>query len=278
MAHREESFWPSGAVMDRVDYHDDGHTVTYRRFDEHGNVLLERVSDLRGSPGTRLTGLRARVRDAVGPLGVARAKRLVAPVLAGDLTRLGQFYGTNKAKYNQRYTVMYEQHLMQWRKEPCRLLEIGIGGYGAGLHAGGSSLRMWRTWLRKATIVGVDLDARDLREPRICTRAGDQADAGFLRRLHDELGPFDIIIDDGSHMNAHVLATFDVLWPLLNRGGCYVIEDTGTSYLPEFGGGPPGTGGTSMEMVKSLVDLPTQGGDVEAVHVHPHIVFVVKRP
>ena len=35
-------------------------------------------------------------------------------------------------------------------------------------------------------------------------------------------------------------------------GGSYAIEDTQTSYLEEFGGGGPGTPGTSMEMVKRL--------------------------
>jgi hypothetical protein len=47
---------------------------------------------------------------------------------------------------------------------------------------------------------------------------------------------FDIIIDDGSHVNEHVITTFEYLLPILNNEGLYVIEDTQTAYWPEYGG------------------------------------------
>jgi Methyltransferase domain len=225
----------------------------------------------------RVRPVRAALHRHVGPRQIARLKGAIAPALRGDLTRLGRWYGTNKASGKQLYTPFYECHLDSFRRRPLRLLEIGIGGYGGGPQAGGASLRMWRSWMPKARVVGIDLHARDFCEPRISTFAGSQSDGDFLRRVEATAGPFDVVIDDGSHVSSDVTTTFDVLWPLLRPGGVYVIEDLGTSYLAEFGGGPPGTPGTSIEMLKQLIDEPTRGGDVGAVHVYPHIAFVQKR-
>ena len=99
--------------------------------------------------------------------GSHRAKCAGAPLLHGDLTRLGRFYGTGKAYDHHRYTPLYAGHLKHRRHDPMCILEIGIGGYIDG--RGGSSLRMWRTYFRKARICGIDIEERDLREPRITT-------------------------------------------------------------------------------------------------------------
>lgn len=219
----------------------------------------------------------AATRARLGPRRVASAKRLVAPVLLGDLTRLGRWFGTDKAGPKHPYTQHYERHLRHLRRRPVRLLEIGIGGYGGGLHAGGGSLRMWRSWMPKAQIVGVDLAPRDFRERRIRTFTGDQTDRVFLEQLIRDQGPFDVMIDDGSHVNEHVRATFRILWPLLPPGGIYVIEDLATAYDPVFGGGPPGTPGTSVELLKELVDRMYEDGDVAALAVYDQIAFVTKR-
>jgi hypothetical protein len=226
----------------------------------------------------RILGTRDAIRQRLGPEQVARIKTTVAPLFGRNLTRLGRWYGTNKASEKQAFTRVYEHHLRHRRREPLRILEIGIGGYDGGPRSGGSSLRMWRTYFRRAHVVGIDLQPRDLHEPRITTAAGDQTDSRFLHQLDREHGPFDLVIDDGSHVNAHVVTTFGVLWPLLAPGGSYAIEDTQTSYLEEFGGGGPGTRGTSMEMVKRLCDAPNDPEDsVAAVHVHQWLVLIEKR-
>ena len=72
--------------------------------------------------------------------------------------------------------------------------------------------------------------------PKALLARFEQADAGFLQKVAGEFGPFDLIIDDGSHVNAHVITTFEVLFPLLKTGGLYVVEDTQTSYWPVLGG------------------------------------------
>ena len=234
---------------------------------------------LRARPTLRILGTRDAIRQRLGPEQVARIKTIVAPLFGRNLTRLGRWYGTNKASEKQAFTHVYERHLRHRRREPLRILEIGIGGYNGGLRSGGASLRMWRTYFRRAHVVGVDLQPRDLREPRITTAAGDQTDPRFLHGLDREYGPFDLVIDDGSHMNAHVVATFGILWAPPRARRQLRDRDTQTSYLEEFGGGGPGTPGTSMEMVKRLGDAPNDPADsVAAVHVYQWLVLIEKRP
>ncbi|WP_395059339.1 hypothetical protein [Polaromonas sp.] len=50
-------------------------------------------------------------------------------------------------------------------------------------------------------------------------------------------GPFDIVIDDGSHVFEHQIASFDTLFPRMSPTAVYIVEDTHTSYLPDFEGG-----------------------------------------
>jgi demethylmacrocin O-methyltransferase len=115
-------------------------------------------------------------------------------------------------------------------------LEIGIGGY-AKSRMGGNSLRLWKSYFPKGIITGIDIyDKTDLAESRIHIYTGDQSDAEFLKNVSGAEGPFDIIIDDGSHMQSHVIKSFEVLFPLLASGGIYIIEDTQTSYWPKFEG------------------------------------------
>ena len=75
--------------------------------------------------------------------------------------------------------------------------------------------------------------------------AGDQADRALLRRLADDYGPFDVVIDDGGHTAAQQVASFEALFPGLRPRGAYVVEDTHTSYWPAFGGGWPGARSSS---------------------------------
>jgi hypothetical protein len=204
-------------------------------------------------------------------------KRAIAPFLRNDLARLGRLYGTNKASEKQYYIDYYRAHLGRFRRRPIRLLEIGIGGYVAGPQSGGSSLRMWRSWMPRAQIFGIDLDERAFDEPRIRTFAGSQADAMFLKSVEDAAGPFDVVIDDGSHVGQHIRASFEALWPGLRPGGVYVIEDLQTAFMEEYEGGPVGTPGTAMELIKELADTPTLDGDIAELHLYRRIAFVVKR-
>jgi hypothetical protein len=218
-------------------------------------------------------------RRIAGERTIVRAQRVAARPFRRKLTILGRIYWTDKA-YLHRYTQHYQRHLSDLRRRPVRVLEIGIGGVGiGGGHSstwGGASLRMWRDYFPRGEIHGLDIAEKRIDEERIHVHRGDQSDEEFMRRLGRNHGPFDVIIDDGSHVNAHVRASFDALFrDHLRPGGFYVIEDMKTAYDPSYGGGPPGSPGTSTELVKSLIDaVNVEPRPVASVHVYEQIAFI----
>jgi hypothetical protein len=60
-------------------------------------------------------------------------------------------------------------------------------------------------------------------------------------------------LDDGSHIGRHQRASFDVLFPLVEDGGLYIIEDVCCSYWPHSEGGRKRRG-TIIEFLKDKVD------------------------
>jgi hypothetical protein len=171
--------------------------------------------------------------------------------------------------------VHYERHLRHLRRGPVRLLEIRIGGYESPTW-GGASLRMWLDHFPRGEIHGVDSNEKAIDEPGIRIHRGDQSGDEFMRALGREHGPFDVIVDDGSHINAHVRASFGAMFEdHLRPGGLYVIEDMATAYDPRCGGGPPGHPGTSVELVRRLIDaVNVEPRAVAAVHVYEQIAFI----
>ncbi len=153
------------------------------------------------------------------------------------------------------YTGPYERHLERFRDLPITLFEIGVGGY-ADERYGGASLRMWKDYFPAGRIIGLDIeDKRHFSQERITILQGDQGDAAFLEDVARRYGPFDVVIDDGSHRCHHVLASFAALFPHVRDGGVYVIEDLQTSYWTDTGGSStPNTPGTSMTMLQRLTD------------------------
>ena len=96
-----------------------------------------------------------------------------------------------------------------------------------------ASLRTWKAYFSRGNVYGIDIDPRckDLEEDRIHIEIGIQDDVSFLRRTFQETQMFNIIIDDGSHINRHILGSFEYLfYNGLISGGIYVIEDLACSY------------------------------------------------
>lgn len=150
-------------------------------------------------------------------------------LMDGNLDALARFFGTDKNESHY-YTQHYHYHFHPFRKRSFNLLEIGIGGYDNPWD-GGHSLRMWKSYFPKATIYGLDIhDKSPHSEHRIKIYKGSQIDETLLHQVVKDSGGFDIIIDDGSHFNEHVIKTFQILFPLLNANGIYAIEDLQTSY------------------------------------------------
>jgi len=180
------------------------------------------------------------------------AKAILAWRHRDDLNYLAGLFRTDKWGAHW-YTQHYQRYFARLKNDRLNVLEIGVGGY-QNSNSGGESLRMWKAYFRKSRIVGIDLyDKTGLSEPRIDIRQCDQTDGDALLALNEEYGGFDIIIDDGSHINEHVITTFQILFPLLRRDGFYVVEDAQTAYWPSWGGGI-GQPQSAMAFFKGLVD------------------------
>lgn len=154
------------------------------------------------------------------------------------------------------YTPHYQKHFHSFRDNKIKLLEIGVGGNKSPTY-GGASLRMWKDYFRKANIFGIDIyDKSALEENRIKIFKGSQADEDFLKKVAGEIGGLDIVIDDGSHINDHIITSFKTLFPYLKNGGIYVVEDVQTSYWEFFGGSSENFDykGTAMNFFKDLTD------------------------
>lgn len=167
-------------------------------------------------------------------------------------------YPTDKMKaISHDYIPTYEALLAPIRHSSRNVVEIGIGGPGhldyvrlwtrrAQL---GNSLRMWRDYFPKATIVGIDIDPEALlprdSEERIITVQADQSDGqqlnnaidcafAYAKRESESRSGFersndkvllDVVIDDGSHELEHQVASFVHLIDRLGPRAIYVIED-----------------------------------------------------
>ena len=223
--------------------------------------------------------------------GIRRVyEKLASFFFPGDLIKLATIYGTDKWNAHW-YAQHYHRHFQGLRKKRLKILEIGVGG-DDDPKRGGASLRMWKKYFPNGQIYSIDIhDKSFLQEQRIRIFRGSQADEVFLRKVYSEIGPVDIIIDDGSHINEHVISTFKVLFPLLKDGGIYVGEDLQTSYWPNYGGDSSNLNSpaTSMGFFKALVDginhveferpdyVPAYfDTNITAVHFYHNMVFVYK--
>ncbi|WP_104105892.1 methyltransferase [Nocardioides sp. 616] len=189
-----------------------------------------------------------------GDLSTQRPSEEQRPLKELDLTELAEHFGTDKWGVH-RYTPHYQRHLEHLRDTEFTLLEIGVGGY-ARSRQGGASLKAWKWFFPRANIVGLDIEDKSFVDRnRITTYRGDQTDEAVLRRIVEEQGVPLVVIDDGSHVPEHIRKTFGILFPLLPDGAVYAIEDTQTSYWPEWGGAEDRHArGTTMDLVKDLVD------------------------
>lgn len=173
-----------------------------------------------------------------------------------DLNELARSYLTDKWGGVHWFTGIYERHLREFRDLPVRILEIGVGGYGHPVY-GGESMRMWKRYFHRGLIFGTDIfDKSGIDQQRMMTSIVDQSDPEALVELDERYGPFDIVIDDGSHVNDHVRIALEALFPRLRSGGLYIIEDLWTSYCPGYGGDSagPASAYTSMGLLKEIAE------------------------
>lgn len=148
------------------------------------------------------------------------------------LMSIAQKHKTDKASPGHGYIPLYEKYFNPLREKNLNILEIGIRREVPGT-AGACSLRTWKEYFPNSQIYGVDIDPKnkEYEEERIEIFIGNQGDENFLNNVVKNVGNFDIVIDDGSHVNALTIASYNGLWPSLKSGGLYIIEDLGCGYI-----------------------------------------------
>ncbi len=180
--------------------------------------------------------VRREVTDARSAVN-ALVSQQVAQALAPEFLKRDRPYETNaqlaelidrgildRAAFIQKRPFMlqfYKRLLLAFDRPVRSVLEIGVKG--------GGSTAFWKAIFPDARVVGMDIKL----QPWLTTPAadgviylqGDQSDKARLAEVAEAHGPFDIVIDDGSHVSAHQSLTLRVLLPHMTDGGFFVIED-----------------------------------------------------
>jgi predicted O-methyltransferase YrrM len=143
---------------------------------------------------------------------------------AEPLDSIGQRQGTDKSSAHHDYLRHYESYLRLQTNPIQTLLEIGVYD--------GASLRTWHEFLPDTRIVGIDIDPRckAFEDKNVTVELCDQSDVTQLTRIGVNYGPFDVVIDDGSHIWSHQILSFETIFPFVRSGGLFIIEDIDTSY------------------------------------------------
>jgi Methyltransferase domain len=218
-------------------------------------------------------------RKAIAALVAGRRATWAVKPGRKSLNDLALIHGADKSTAAHGFADIYETYLRDWRDRPVTVLEIGVYR--------GASLRMWRDYFPRGQVYGVDIwpNAAEQRGERIEVFVGDQSDERVLADVLAAAGAPDLVVDDGGHTIELQDATLRFLWPQLRPGGLYVVEDTHTSYLSEYGMGWRQEGST-VETLKGFVDdlhggwheAPRRFYDLAFVHFYGGTCVLKKKP
>lgn len=184
------------------------------------------------------------------------------------------------------YFDIYHRHFERFRGKSPVVLEIGVW-YGG-------SIQMWQHYFGPGMkYVGIDIESscKRFEDTDTTIMVGDQADRQFLREIARRFPQIDILIDDGGHTMGQQIATFEELYPAIQREGVYLCEDVCTSMLSNWGGGyrKPDT---FLEYSKRLIDnlygwysedktaLPVNDitRSTHGLHFYDSIIVIEKKP
>jgi hypothetical protein len=96
---------------------------------------------------------------------------------------------------------------------------------------------MWRDFFgTQARIIGIDNNPVAYKwESDFEIFIGDQGNPLFWVDLFSEIGPIDVLLDDGGHTNFQQIQTVISSIDNIKSGGLIVVEDTHCSFLSSFG-------------------------------------------
>jgi hypothetical protein len=150
-----------------------------------------------------------------------------------------------------------------------RVCELGVEN--------GESLRMWRGLFPVAAeIVGVDRD-HGATWPEGTTKVVALQDDPALPVMLG--GQFGLIVDDASHDGDLTMASFNLLWPLVQPGGFYVVEDWTVALRDDpHWGSQAGWGDSMLRCAESFLPLLAwRDGECESIEYRYGLIIFRKR-
>lgn len=132
-------------------------------------------------------------------------------------THVGQ---TENLAHN--YTKVYDEVMSPFRDEPINLLEIGLWCP----YFPGASVKAWNLYFSKANYFGVDIvDCRQMSKERVSIDILDQKSELMIQKYLQDKPKFKFVIDDGCHQEDAIIISLGNLFPQVESGGIYFIED-----------------------------------------------------
>lgn len=173
--------------------------------------------------------------------------------MSGQLT-FREIFASHRGKYSDKwdsYLDVYDRVLWHLREKPINVLEIGVQN--------GGSLEIWDKYFPNALkILGADINPEcaglQYDSSKIKVLIGDANSEQTKKAITSEANHLSLIVDDGSHQSQDIITTFTSLFPVLDSGGVYVVEDMCCSYWMEWGGGLD-METSAMSFFKALTDV-----------------------
>ena len=174
------------------------------------------------------------MKEAEAAGKIVTAPRVATGKGGENLTDLADRYGSDKGSGKHRYTELYHMLFHPYRNRKITFLEMGllIGGPEHGNDPDREttdcpSIRMWLEYFPKAEIHGLDVsDFSWFEHERFTFHRCDMDDRDNIAATMEEFDTAPtIVIDDASHASHHQQNAFLEIFPRLESGGLYVIED-----------------------------------------------------
>lgn len=140
------------------------------------------------------------------------------------------FKSKNRSIKWKKYFSVYEKIFSKYKNKNITFVEIGI--------LDGGSLEIWKKYFGKdSRIIGIDNnpDCRKFENENFEIYIGSQSDKNFWRKFYNEVGPIDILLDDGGHSNDQQIITLAESINHIKDNGIHVVEDVHSSYMKYYG-------------------------------------------
>ena len=149
-----------------------------------------------------------------------------------SLDKLFSHYSSDKANFinngkdkGHGFAKFYENHLNQFKNKEIKILEIG--SYS------GASAAAFVKFFPKANIYCLDINLLNFKysSKKIHVYGMDSSNkkmmSKFLSKINffESMKNFDVIIDDGSHIQSDQLNALNFFYKYVSMGGFYIIED-----------------------------------------------------